>query len=145
MKHYNLIVVFDEQGERVLLCRRRKEPYKGLSNFVGGKIGPGEDGLAAAYRELREETAIAQEDIGLFHFMDFTYYKDPCQPAVDVRLELYAGKLKGAVEIRGEENELYWCSTEEDMFDTSRFAGMGNMGHILALLRQLPGVAAFRA
>ena len=58
MQGYNLIVVFDERRERVLLCRRRKEPYKGLLNFVGGKIEPGEEGLAAAYRELREETGL---------------------------------------------------------------------------------------
>lgn len=50
MQGYNIIVVFDERRERVLLCRRRKEPYKGLLNFVGGKIEPGEEGLAAAYR-----------------------------------------------------------------------------------------------
>lgn len=145
MKEYNVIVVFDQSEEKVLLCRRRKEPYKGLSNFVGGKIEPGEDGLHAAYRELWEETSIAKEKIGLFHFMDFTYYKDPCHPDVDVRLEVYVGKLTGTVEIKGDENELYWCDAREDMFDTGRFAGQGNMGHIMALLKQLPGVPAFRA
>lgn len=145
MKNYNIIVVFDDKEENVLLCRRRKEPYKGLSNFVGGKIEPGEDGLRAAYRELWEETAITKEEIGLFHFMDFTYYKDPCDPDVDIRLEVYVGKLGGPVEVKGEENELYWCSAGEDMFDTTRFAGQGNMGHIMALLKQLSGVPAFRA
>ena len=126
MQGYNLIVVFDKRRERVLLCRRRKEPYKGLLNFVGGKIEPGEEGLAAAYRELREETGLTETDISLFHFMDLTYYRGaPC------RLEVYAGRLKGPAQVRGEENQLIW-----HMFDRTRFAGMGNMGHIMALLEQ---------
>lgn len=131
MQGYNLIVVFDERRERVLLCRRRKEPYKGLLNFVGGKIEPGEEGLAAAYRELREETGLTEADISLFHFMDLTYYRGaPC------RLEVYAGRLKGPAQARGEENQLIWQDAKEDMFDRTRFAGMGNMGHIMALLEQ---------
>ncbi len=131
MQGYNLIVVFDKRQERVLLCRRRKEPYKGLLNFVGGKIEPGEEGLAAAYRELREETGLTEADISLFHFMDLTYYRGaPC------RLEVYAGRLKGPAQVRGEENQLIWQDAKEDMFDRTRFAGMGNMGHIMALLEQ---------
>ena len=131
MQGYNLIVVFDKRRERVLLCRRRKEPYKGLLNFVGGKIEPGEEGLAAAYRELWEETGLAEADISLFHFMDLTYYRGaPC------RLEVYAGRLKGPAQVRGEENQLIWQDAKEDMFDRTRFAGMGNMGHIMALLEQ---------
>ena len=36
----------------------KKEPHKGLSNLVGGKIELHENGLAAAYRELSEETGV---------------------------------------------------------------------------------------
>ncbi len=132
MKQFNIIVVFDENREHVLLCKRRKEPYKGLSNFVGGKIEPGEDGFHAAYRELREETSITKEDIALIHFMDFSYHYDvPC------RLEVYAGQLHGPVEIKGDENELYWCNADANMFDVSLFAGQGNVGHIMALIKQI--------
>ena len=59
--NYNLIVVFSPDKTKLLMCRRLKEPYLGLSNFVGGKIEEGEDGLDAAYRELREETAVTRE------------------------------------------------------------------------------------
>lgn len=132
MKQFNIIVVFDENREHVLLCKRRKEPYKGLSNFVGGKIEPGEDGLHAAYRELWEETSITKEDIVLIHFMDFSYhYGKPC------RLEVYAGQLHGPVKVKGDENELYWCNVDVNMFDASLFAGQGNMGHIMSLIKQI--------
>ena len=54
MQGYNLIVVFSEDSTKMLMCRRLKEPYMGLYNFVGGKIEKGEDGIDAAYRELWE-------------------------------------------------------------------------------------------
>lgn len=61
MQGYNAIVVFNEDADKMLMCKRRKNPYKGLSNFVGGKIEENEDRLEAAYRELEEETAITKK------------------------------------------------------------------------------------
>ena len=61
MQGYNVIAVFSENADKVLMCKRRKNPYKGLSNFVGGKIEESENGLDAAYRELEEETTITKK------------------------------------------------------------------------------------
>ena len=130
MQGYNVIVVYDQEENKLLLCRRRHDPYKGLSNFVGGKIETGEDGMAAAYRELEEETGITAEDIRLTHFMDFTYYVEGCY------VEMYVGKLNKPVEVRGEENELYWSGLDCDFFDMTKYAGEGNMGHMIELVRQ---------
>ena len=52
MQGYNLIAVLSPDGERMLMCRRSKDPYQGLLNLVGGKIEPGESEKGAAYREL---------------------------------------------------------------------------------------------
>ncbi|MBQ7050022.1 MAG: NUDIX domain-containing protein, partial [Firmicutes bacterium] len=60
MKGYNIIAVFNETADQWLMCRRKKNPFKGLSNLVGGKIEEGEDGMTAAYRELQEETGITK-------------------------------------------------------------------------------------
>lgn len=130
MQGYNVIVVYDQTEDRLLLCKRRRDPYKGLSNFVGGKIEAGEDGMAAAYRELEEETGITAEDIRLTHFMDFTYYVEGCY------VEMYVGKLNKPVEVSGEENELYWSGLDCDFFDMEKYAGEGNMGHMIELVRQ---------
>ena len=59
----NVILVFDREKKKLLMCRRRKPPYQGLLNLVGGKVEPGEGREYAAYRELWEETAITREDI----------------------------------------------------------------------------------
>lgn len=125
MQGYNLIVVFDKNEEKMLMCRRRKEPYLGMSNFVGGKIEENEIGIDAAYRELWEESAIKREDIILTHLMDFTYYIDSCY------VEVYVGKLNKDVEVYGDENELYWSELDKDFFAVDKYAGEGNIGHIM--------------
>ena len=125
MQGYNVIAVFSEHADKVLMCKRRKNPYKGLSNFVGGKIEENEVGLEAAYRELEEETAITRNDIVLSHLMDLTYYSENCY------LEVYVGKLNKAIDVSGDENELYWSALDNDFFDTTQYAGAGTIGHIM--------------
>ena len=123
--NYNLIAVFDEPAENLLLCLRRKDPYKGLYNFVGGKIESGEEGLAAAYRELREETGITQNDIALHCVMVLDY------PLDSIHMEAYAGRLNKNIEVHGDENDLFWLPLTENFFDQTRFAGDGIFGHIV--------------
>lgn len=125
MQGLNIIAVFDETAEKLLMCKRRHDPYKGLSNLVGGKIEPGEDSLDAAYRELEEETSITRKDITLTHLMDFTYYLE------NLFLEVYVGRLNKTVAVSGDENDLYWSDLDKDFFDPTKYAGEGNIGHIL--------------
>ncbi len=126
MQGYNLIAVFDKTLTKMLMCKRLHEPYLGKLNFVGGKIEKGEIGEKAAYRELFEETGIKREDIDLIHLMDFTYPLDPCY------VEVYFGRLKNDVLIHGDENKLLWVEDLSDnFFDTEKYAGEGNIGHIL--------------
>ena len=73
MRGLNLIALFNKKGDRVLMCTRKKDPYKGLINFPGGKIELGEDGLTAAYRELEEETGFVPARVE--HL--FTIYPTP--------------------------------------------------------------------
>ena len=125
MKRMNVIVVFDKNFEKVLMCKRAKEPYKGMYNLVGGKIEKPNDGLNEAYRELQEETNIKKDDIDLIHFMNLTYNK------WDKELEVYYGRLKNDVELIEEVNKLEWVSIHDNLFDMNRYAGEGNIGHII--------------
>lgn len=125
MKKLNVIIVYNKEGNELLMCKRAKEPYKGMYNFVGGKVEKREKGISAAYRELFEETGIDKTDIKLKHFMNFEYIEQ------DMLLEVYAGKLNKEKELIEEVNELSWMSTEENYFDTNKFAGGGNIGHML--------------
>ncbi|AKF95702.1 NUDIX hydrolase [Brevibacillus laterosporus] len=125
MQGYNVLMIYSKDMDRLLMCKRLKNPYMGLRNLVGGKIENGETGIEAAYRELFEETSITKENITLHHVMDFTYYLHQCY------VEVYVGKLRCDVEVSGDENELYWSDLNQDFFDMSLFAGEGNIGHMI--------------
>jgi len=129
MQGYNVIIVYHNKQDKILMCKRVKEPYKGLYNLVGGKIEPGETGIDSAYRELCEETGISREDIVLHPVMEFTYYLQDC------RVEVYAGKLKHEVETAGDEQYLYWIDAASDFFDMTLYAGEGNIGHMVAQVK----------
>lgn len=130
MRKVNLIAVFNKEADKVLMCRRQKEPYKGLLNFVGGKLKEGETPLDGAYRELCEETGITKNDIKLTHLMDFTYYHE------DFSMEVYYGRLNAPIQVKGEENPLSWIDITENFFDTEKYAGKGNIGHIINILKE---------
>jgi 8-oxo-dGTP diphosphatase len=51
-------IIFLRAGSRLLLLNRDFPPLMGLWNGVGGKVEPGEEPLAAAQREVAEETGI---------------------------------------------------------------------------------------
>ncbi|MBQ8397173.1 MAG: NUDIX domain-containing protein [Clostridia bacterium] len=126
MKQYNILVIFSPDRGRVLMCRRRKPPYAGILNFTGGKIEPGETHENAAYRELFEETAIPRDDVHLTHLIDFAY------PLEHGNLcEVWCGVLRREVEAEGDENELLWVPVSDDFTDVTRFAGCGNVYHMM--------------
>ena len=125
MKKLNVIIVFNKEEDKILMSRRTKEPYKGKLNLVGGKVEKDEDELQAAYRELEEETAITRDDIKLINVMNFEYKLQ------DMELEVYAGKLNKEVNLVEEINKLLWVDKNDNFFDIDKYAGEGNIGHML--------------
>ncbi|MDO4282436.1 MAG: NUDIX domain-containing protein [Clostridia bacterium] len=126
MKKYNVILVYNKNGDKILFCKREKEPYKGKYNLVGGKVEPGEESLDSAYRELFEETGIGRDNIVLSHLMDIDYNMS------GYILEVFAGKLKEDVFLIEEINKLYWMDKNDNFFDMDIYAGEGNIGHMVA-------------
>lgn len=121
----NVIIVYNQYEDKILMCLRSKEPYKGLYNLVGGKVETGEEGLESAYRELEEETGITPKDITLTHLMDFKYYMN------NIELQVYAGKINKEIIFVEEVNKLYWVNSNDNFFDINKYAGEGNIGHML--------------
>ncbi len=135
MLRLNVIMLVDETGEKLLMCKRLRNPYQGLYNFVGGKVAEGEDSLHAAYRELREETGVTAADVCLHHLATFAYMSGGAG-LPPYELQAYVGCLRHAVTVEGDENPLEWQSMEQNFFDINRFAGEGSVGHIVESVRR---------
>lgn len=125
LKRYNLILVYNKEMNKILMCLRAKEPYKGLFNLVGGKIEDGENEAVSAYRELKEETGITEDDIKLVNLMDFIYIVNGSS------MKVYVGILNKNINLMEEVNKLYWIDSNSDFFDIEKFAGYGNIGSIV--------------
>lgn len=129
MKKLNLIVVFDKKMDKALFCIRAKEPYKGMYNFVGGKVEEGEENDEAAYRELFEETGISSKDIKLDHFMDLNYFK------YENNIQVYYGILENNVKLVEEKNKLEWLTINNELLNIKKFAGNYNIAHIIEQIK----------
>ena len=125
MKKYNVIVIFNKELVKTLMCKRTKEPYMGMYNLVGGKIEKENDRLNEAYRELEEETNIKKDDVELIHFMNLIYVK------WDKEIEVYYGILNKDVNLIEEVNKLEWVDINDNFFNLNKYAGEGNIGHII--------------
>lgn len=109
---------------KVLMHKRTKPPYQGMLNLVGGKVEPNETSLYGAYRELREETGIC--NAVLVPIMTFQY------PFSKVELHIFGTCVVSDEIVHEPGIEPEWIHLTENFFDFHRFAGEGNIGHVLA-------------
>ncbi len=101
----------DEQG-RVLLGRRRGEPFAGRWDIPGGFLEEGEHPLDGMRRELREETGLDVEPIAFFGVWMDRYGGDSTAQAT---LNLYwtARVVAGEPEPADDVTELRWFAPDE--------------------------------
>lgn len=131
MVKYNLVMVLNRDESQILTLYRMKNPYKGLYNLPGGKVENGEDLFSSAYRELEEETGILSEHINLKKFMDFIWYP------IDMEMHVFIGRINREISLREEIHPLEWHSINNDFFNMNRYAGEGNIGHMVEIYKSL--------
>jgi len=91
-------VVFDSR-DRLLLIRRKNEPFRGCYAFPGGFVEVGETTESAAKRELKEETAIDADNprlIGVYS----DPHRDPRHHSITIAYLLF---VDDAVPIAGDD------------------------------------------
>jgi 8-oxo-dGTP diphosphatase len=95
---------------RVLLCRKKHSTS--LLILPGGKLEPGESAEQCLRRECREELGDV-EIIGLCHIGDYET-RAAGDEAKIIRIELFAGELKGSPSPCAEIAELIWFGPNDD-------------------------------
>ena len=112
-------VVLDDEG-RVLLARRKSEPYAGRWDMPGGFLEEGEDPLQAIRRELAEETGLEVEPE---HFVG-TFVDDYGDPEGGSVLNLVwnAKVVRGEMAADDDVSELRWFTPQELPAEDSAYA-----------------------
>jgi 8-oxo-dGTP diphosphatase len=123
------VIVFDEQGDRILLLKRKHDPHKDCWAIVGGFFNPIDNGAdkmdktveAAAIRELLEEVNINMLELSA-DTMDWQFVTIQDAPGRDPRgrvvTMVYALTLKNGVDnlnifAQDDAAEVQWFSVRE--------------------------------
>lgn len=95
---------------RILLCRKKHSTA--LLILPGGKIEPGEAAETCLRRECREELG----DVEVADLRHLGEYESPAagEEGKTVRIDLFAGELRGTPAPRAEIAELVWFGPEDD-------------------------------
>lgn len=99
-----------QTGSKILMVRRRNEPFKGKLALPGGFINEGETAEEAAKREAREETSLEVEPIEVLGV-----YSDPRRdPRKHVMSITFIGIITGGIERAGDDaKDIEWVELEE--------------------------------
>jgi len=107
-------VVFDSQM-RVLLIRRKNDPYKDLLALPGGFVDVGETIISACVREVLEETGLALNATELYFL---NYYdapdRDPRGHTISVAFIVRMDSKTPAVFPGDDAREVHWSSKWRD-------------------------------
>jgi ADP-ribose pyrophosphatase YjhB (NUDIX family) len=106
-------VIWNAEGN-MLLIRRAKEPRKGQWSLPGGKLEFGETLIEGVRREVREETGLEVEILGLVDVAETI--RDASVGAADdhfVLIDYGARVISGTAEAASDAAEARWFSVEE--------------------------------
>jgi len=105
----DIIVIKNDDMDKILLIKRKNEPFKDFWALPGGFIDIEEELIESAFRELQEETGISDIDLRQFH----TYGKlgrDPRGRTVSVVYYGYLTNSNQDIKANDDAKELGWFS-----------------------------------
>ncbi|OGJ17877.1 hypothetical protein A3K73_08020 [Candidatus Pacearchaeota archaeon RBG_13_36_9] len=115
MKHKNPGLAVDlilERNEKVLLIKRKDEPYKGEWAFPGGFINYGKETIEqTAVRELKEETALIAE-LKDIEFLGVASKPDRDPRGHVVAVQFVVKKAEGEPKANDDAEEAEWFSLD---------------------------------
>lgn len=96
---------------KVLLVQRSKPPLRGVWSLPGGHIEPGEAAMAAAHRELMEETGVRADLKGVADVADVILHHDDGRLRVHYVLTVFYGLwTEGEAEAASDAMGVQWAT-----------------------------------
>ena len=89
---------------QVLIVERGKGALRGVWSLPGGHIEPGERAKAAALREVREETGVDAELLGLADVHDVLLHDDSGELSGHYVIAVYFGRWRGGEPVGNEDS-----------------------------------------
>ena len=121
-------LIFNKEQNKILLFNVEDRDYYLLP---GGRIEEKENSLEAIKRELKEELDWSIEDI---HFLSLSEEFVGENHQINI---IYLAKIEKEIDIdsfKGQEGEwinFKWVNINDKFFDMEKYAGEGNIGHII--------------
>jgi 8-oxo-dGTP diphosphatase len=107
------VVVYSADTDDLLLLVRGKNPFRGFLTVPGGGVQDGESFLAAAVRELEEETALVVEPSALRAIRDYRYDDFDPRGCLWARRFLYVVSGHPAVTAGDDAADHRWISVDD--------------------------------
>ncbi|GAB4537987.1 MAG: NUDIX hydrolase [Parvularculaceae bacterium] len=126
------------KGDEILLVRRAAPPLEGQWSIPGGKLEYGERSRDAALREVREETGVEAEILGLIDTVDAVIRHDDGR--IDrhyVLIDFAARYVSGAPRAGGDAAEARWVAAAK----SDELVKWNETRRIIGQSRKIVGIA----
>ena len=129
MKEFVIGIVFNHDSSELLLMRRKKDPYNGLINGIGGKVDQGESVSSAMDREFNEETGYTTKDILHKEFMMTISFPSEILHAYYIKLK----EPKEIIVTENHEGTYHWTPISKSLLDCNNtdLAGEGSLSYFI--------------
>ena len=116
-KHKNPVPAVDfliskDDNSKILLVRRKNDPFKGTLSIPGGFINEGETAEDAMTREAKEETSLVVEPIAILGVYS-TPQRDPRMHTISVTF--ITRIVQGNEDARDDAADLRWIDVEDEL------------------------------
>jgi 8-oxo-dGTP diphosphatase len=107
-----IIINDDDNNPKILLVRRKNDPFKGMLSIPGGFINVGETAEDAMRREAKEETSLVVEPISILGV-----YSDPRRdPRMHTLSVTFITRIvEGREDARDDAAALQWVKIEDEL------------------------------
>lgn len=144
-QRYSVVILFNNDGSKILLQKKDRTAFAGKLNGVGGKMEESEIPSNGALREVQEETSLCPEDLEHFRWCGTLLIPEQCDdknPDAYPELWFFAGVVKDenlAHKPDNETEEINWYQLNSDnkpitCLDT---AGDGDLEYFIGVGRRL--------